>query len=114
MRTQQLVELILKTNIGARNSDKELIIAYLEAIGVLLTPNQKELIHMNASFETIRRIRQKLQEEGMYVAHQQVRRIRNIKSQEIQQRIPVTKAVKVPQLFGDDQFINKRQVRRDA
>ena len=72
MTITQRVENILKVSHQARNSDTELLIIYMQKAGMELTPRQVEVFKKLPSMETIRRIRQKLQEQGKYRADQSV------------------------------------------
>ena len=72
MNTKTRVESILKYCPKARNSDKELLVIYLQKSGMELTDKQIEVFMNMPSTESIRRIRQKLQEEGKYLADKEV------------------------------------------
>jgi len=56
-----------------RNDDFELIFSIWEDNGVILTPEQKQGIRNCPPPETIRRTRQKIQEQGMYQADDKTR-----------------------------------------
>jgi len=99
MRVSYLIEDVLKENVGARSSDKELYIAVWERLGFYLSETQKAKFRDLPSTETIRRVRQKLQEQGFYQATDGVRRSRNFKSLEVQQRMPKTRPEKVEPLL---------------
>lgn len=61
------VEKLLERNPDSRNSDKYLIYLYVhEVLGVPITYEQWQKIS-GVSFESIRRVRQKIQEEGRYL-----------------------------------------------
>lgn len=68
MTTAQRVENILRASQLARNSDKKLISIYLEKSGLNLTGSQIDKLMSLPSFETITRVRRKLQEQGKYPA----------------------------------------------
>jgi len=59
---------ILKVSSAARNSDRELLILYMQKFGMELTLKQIEKFRKMPSTETIRRSRQAIQEQGKYLA----------------------------------------------
>lgn len=81
------VEQALRDNLEARSDDRELIIEILQNHGADLTDQQKNLIRA-LSFETITRVRRKLQQEGQYLATDRVRRARKMKGMIMQQNVP--------------------------
>lgn len=87
MKISDRVENILKVSHGARNSDRELLIIYMQKFGVNLSETQMAKIREMPSFETIRRIRQKLQEEGKYPASKEVDEARFKKHQRMRHNI---------------------------
>lgn len=91
MKTHELVEHILKYNQSARNSDKELMIEYLQSTGAYLSEYQKAVIRKGASLETLTRVRRKLQEGGKYPATDKVTKERQFKSMQMQQISPKAK-----------------------
>lgn len=76
MSVTNQVEAILSHSRLARNSDKELWLIYAQKAGVNLSYEQMQAIRSLPSFETIRRVRQRLQEKGLYAADPQVNEIR--------------------------------------
>lgn len=72
MKVVDQVANILKVSEKARNSDRELFIIYLQKIGFNLNEHQIDLLRTMPSFETIRRSRQLLQEQGKYPASEKV------------------------------------------
>ena len=66
MTIKQRVENILRASRQARNSDIELQIIYMQKSGMELTEKQIQTLKSLPAMETIRRIRQKLQEDGEY------------------------------------------------
>jgi hypothetical protein len=66
MKINERVENILKVSRSARNSDKALLLIYMERSGIILTAEQKEIFNKLPAFETITRIRRILQEQGKY------------------------------------------------
>jgi hypothetical protein len=87
MRTTDRVEYLLKLDPKTRNSDKELIVQYLQRLGCDLSPRQIDIIK-SVNFESIRRERQKLQARGLYQADKQIKRERDFKSYRVQQTSP--------------------------
>lgn len=91
MTITQQVRNLLSFSPKARNDDKELYILYLQKSGMELTDKQLAIFRDMPSLETVRRIRQKLQESGEYVAAEPVRKKRHQKSLEMQQNAPTAK-----------------------
>lgn len=92
MKTSLLVEKILQTDAWSRDSDKRLILEVLRSLGADLDIAQEDII-MSVSFESIRRTRQKLNEQGKYLGSEAVRKERKMKSYEVQQSIKNTSDV---------------------
>lgn len=91
---EQVVELLennrrsLVSNTTPRDSDKELIVQFLQIhMKADLTPAQCAIIR-SVNFESIRRTRAKLQENGLYWGSPEVMRQRRIKGAEVQQTTP--------------------------
>lgn len=101
MTVTQRVENILKVSREARNSDVELLIIYMQKAGMDLTPHQIQVFKGLPTMETIRRIRQKLQEQGKYEADEQVKGTRRVKSMEMQQNAPQAKPERIEQILND-------------
>lgn len=72
MRTSTLVERILAEKPETRDSDRLLILYVWQAQGLKLTAEQIQQYKEVSSPESIRRTRQKLQEDGKYRASEQV------------------------------------------
>lgn len=87
MTIKQRVENILRASRMARNSDTELQIIYMQKSGMNLSQEQQQKFRELPSMETIRRIRQKLQEEGKYPADAEVEEARYQKFKELKQNI---------------------------
>lgn len=87
MTIKQRVENILRASRMARNSDTELQIIYMQKSGMNLSQEQQQKFRELPSMETIRRIRQKLQEEGKYPADAEVEEARYQKFKEVKQNI---------------------------
>lgn len=98
-----LVERILQHNLLARSSDNELNIEVLQARGANLSEHQKAIIR-DINFESIRRTRQKFQEQGKYPATDRIRRHRKFKGMQVQQMITQTKPEKVEKLIQEPMF----------
>lgn len=95
MRASAIIEGVLRDAPASRSSDRELYILVWEKYGFFMSATQKAKFRELPSSETIRRVRQKLQEQGHYAATDRVRRHRSQKGQEVQQRMPTTKPDKV-------------------
>lgn len=76
MTIKQRVENILRASRMARNSDTELQIIYMQKSGMNLTDEQLRIFRELPHMETIRRIRQKFQEDGEYPADKGVEQAR--------------------------------------
>lgn len=99
MNISERVENILKAVPATRSSDKELLIVYMQKAGMDLTPSQIALFKDLPSMETIRRIRQKLQEDGKYPASKEVEDQRFEKYKQTKGAIGVTNAVEAEELL---------------
>ncbi len=88
MKVSKVVEQVLSTSREARNSDKELLLRVMERFGLFLSESQRQKFLAMPQFETIRRIRQKIQESGKYLADQTIRRERTFKGLSMQQQSP--------------------------
>ena len=78
-----LVRQILSQFPETRNDDKELIIRAWEAQGLILSFYQKQKLRTIFSNETIRRSRQKIQEEGLFPPDEKTRRGRRLKQEKM-------------------------------
>lgn len=87
MNVTDRVENILKYAPKTRDSDTELIITYMQKAGMELSPKQIEVFKSLPKMETIRRIRQKFQEEGQYLASPEVDKARFKKFKEVRTNI---------------------------
>lgn len=87
MTVTERVENILKVSKNARNSDRELLIIYMQKSGMNLSDEQIKIFRKLPSMETIRRIRQKLQENGKYLADKGVEEQRYNKFKQVKQNI---------------------------
>lgn len=99
MRASAIIERVLRDHPESRSSDKELYILVWEQMGFFMSESQKAKFRDLTSSETIRRIRQKLQEQGRYPANDRIKRHRNSRSQEVQQQMPQTKPERVEPLL---------------
>lgn len=106
MNVTERVTNILKASKEARNSDKELWIIYAQKSGVGLSEQQIEKIKDMPSFETLRRVRQKIQSEGRYEANPEIKKERAHKAMVIQQNEPkasseqLERLIRVPAPWG--------------
>ncbi len=90
MRAKQitkLVEDILKTHPRTRDSDKDLFIAVLQMLGADLSERQREIMR-SVNLESVRRLRQKLQEDGQYLPSVDVAQRRKLKAQLVKDAVP--------------------------
>lgn len=87
MNITQQVESILRHSRQARNSDDELEIIFMQKSGMNLTPEQIKIFKEMPTMETIRRTRQKLQEQGKYEADHSVNEARYAKYQNVRANI---------------------------
>lgn len=78
MIIKKRVESILSNYPVTRNSDIELILRVWELEGVQLNPRVRAMIKECTAPETIRRVRQKFQEEGKYLASKKVEEQRSL------------------------------------
>lgn len=88
MNVTTQVENILKASRQARNSDKELQIIYMQKTGMDLDARQVQIFRDMPSLETLRRVRQKIQENGKFKADKPVEESRKFKSMQMQQQAP--------------------------
>lgn len=87
MTTTERIENILRTSSAARNSDLELWLVYAAKSGLNLSESQVRVLQDMPSMETIRRTRQKFQEQGKYPADEAVNEARYQKFKEVKQEI---------------------------
>lgn len=90
-KTTNLVRKILSYSRAARNSDKELQLLMMDEYGMNLSYEQREIFRQMPSTETIRRIRQKLQEKGEFVSDQNIASERKWRGMRMQQNAPTAK-----------------------
>lgn len=88
MKTSERVENILKASQRARNSDKYLLIIYMQRSGMNLTKEQIRIFEDMSSAETITRVRRQLQEQGKYPADEEVDNERFEKYQGMKHKTP--------------------------
>lgn len=82
------VRKILANSRMARNSDRHLLIEFMQLSGMDLTPRQQEVFLHLPSLESVRRVRQKLQENGNFPADPKIANEREYKSMRMQQITP--------------------------
>lgn len=102
MTVTQRVENILRVSKDARNSDKELLIIYMQKSGMNLTPEQVEIFKNLPAMETIRRVRQNLQEQGKYPASPEVEQQRYEKYKNVKQNISGSSTSEVERVVAGD------------
>lgn len=84
---------------ATRSSDKELLIVYMQKAGMDLTPSQIAMYRDLPSMESIRRVRQKIQENGELLATPEVEKARFEKYKKTKGAIGVTNAVEAEELL---------------
>lgn len=99
-RLTPLIEAILRDSPKARDSDSELNIQVLLRLGVELTDAQIDKLR-DINFESIRRTRQKLQEQGKYLPSPGVARQRRLKSYIMQQNTPTARPDRIERLVNE-------------
>lgn len=87
MKITEQVENILKASTKARNSDRELLVIYMQKAGMGLSDKQILVFKGMPSVETIRRTRQMLQEQGKYLPSKEVEEVRFKKFQNMRQAV---------------------------
>jgi hypothetical protein len=92
MRTKKLVERVLSQKPEARDDDKLLMLEIWEMQGLCFSETQKKAFRRASSPESIRRTRQKLQEEGQYKASKEVEEQRYQMYVEARDAIPTAPA----------------------
>jgi hypothetical protein len=86
MKTSNLVEWALKHDNNTRNNDWDLILKVWHEEGLHLSYQQQDFLKTHCSKpETIRRLRQKFQEQGDYLPSEQVEQVRYQKSVDTRQ-----------------------------
>jgi hypothetical protein len=101
MRVTSSVRQALRQNEQARSSDRVLLLQVWHDLGLDLTPAQQMKFLEIPPPETIRRIRQKLQEAGEYPATKSVTEAREFKSYAIQQNAPSAKPKRMEELLSE-------------
>ena len=107
MKTQPITEWVLLNKPETRNSDIDLIVEVWNAQGLHLTNQQIEHLKTRCSNpETIRRIRQKLQEQGKYLPSEQVENARYKKFVAVKGGIGVANAQETDELLNNNRAIH--------
>lgn len=105
MTITQQVRNLLAYSRSARNSDKVLIHLYLKRAGLELTATQIDKLLSLPSFETITRVRRKLQESGEFLPSQDVAKQRKLKSYAVQQNAPRSTAESLERVLEDGTIV---------
>lgn len=100
MNVSDSVERILREWPETRDSDNKLIVAFFQLRGANFTRKQMDLLE-SVSFESIRRSRQKIQEEGRYPATERVKKARKFKAMRVQQIAPKASPNYLQQTIND-------------
>lgn len=87
----RVVEMVLRDYPETRDSDRKLLVKVWAHCGLYLSEAQAYKFFSIAPPESIRRIRQKIQERGQYKASKRVAKVRELKSQVVQQNAPIAK-----------------------
>lgn len=101
MQITRVVEAILRDQPETRDSDRELLISIMQRYGVELTPRQIVAFRHMPSMETVRRVRQKIQSEGRYMASEHISRQRRLKGYVMQQNAPTASTERLERLVED-------------
>lgn len=99
MTISQQVRSILEHVPLTRSSDKELLVTYMQKSGMALTPKQIEIFKDMPSTETLRRIRQKIQEGGEFLATKEVEEARFNKYKQTKGSIGVANEAQTEELL---------------
>lgn len=99
MNITERVKNIMQAVPATRSSDKELLIVYMQKAGMDLTPSQIAMYRELPSMESIRRIRQKIQENGELLATPEVEKARFEKYKKTKGAIGATNAVEAEELL---------------
>lgn len=95
----KVVESILATQPECRDSDRELLINVMQRYGVDLSPRQIVAFRHMPSVESVRRVRQKIQEQGKYLPSERVAKQRRLKGYIMQQNAPKASPERTGQLL---------------
>lgn len=90
---------ILTRSRMARNSDRHLFLEFLQGSGMDLSARQVDVFLNLPSLESVRRVRQKLQETGNFPADAKVASERDFKSMQMQQITPSAKPEFIQQVL---------------
>lgn len=100
MLVSEIVEKTLSEKPETRSSDKRLFLEIGEHYGFILTIIQRQAFFDMPSFETMRRIRQKIQEQGRHLPTKEVMGHRRFKRWQVQQQIPKTNPNRIDNLLN--------------
>lgn len=106
MTTTEIIENILKQNHLARSDDKALLLAYWESQGLTLDYYQRAAFMKMKMPESVRRIRQKIQEKGLYRPEPKAYEKRQYRGEVIRSEIARRDASGTEELFEEkDDYI---------
>lgn len=88
MTTRQRTEAILRHVEDTRSDDKLLCILYMQKSGMALTDAQIKAFYAMDDLWTVRRCRQKIQEQGLYLAKPEVEEHRYQQFKKVRANIP--------------------------
>ena len=100
MNLTQQVESLLRHLPQTRNSDKELFVCFMQKYGLELSPKQIAKFKQMPSLETVRRTRQKIQEQGKFEASEAVNEDRYKKFQSVRNNIKSVEPEKLLETQG--------------
>lgn len=105
MKVTKLVEESLEQYNECRNSDRYLLLTVWHRLGFKLTSEQRSIFMDMPSAETIRRVRQKIQEGGKYPATIKIKKERYMKSMILGQAAPVYKPEHIENILERAQLV---------
>ena len=100
LTTTQRIRNILAMLPDTRNSDTELQIVFMQKSGMNLSEQQIALFKRMPKLETIRRVRQKIQESGEYEADPKIKKERAHKAMVMQQTTPTFNEQQIEQTLN--------------
>ena len=96
-----VVESILRDSPRTRDSDTELMLVYMQKMGMCLTPQQINTYRSLPAMETITRVRRSFQENGKYEASPTAKRTRHIKAAIVQHNTPEASPERVERVLTE-------------
>jgi pyruvate-formate lyase len=109
MKTKDKVERILRDYPATRNSDRELRKQYGKVYYGLTDEQVSVFDTFKEDFETIRRNRQKIQEEGLYKADKKVKVFREVRRAEVEVEMGYHPTQAIGQRMHEQKAAEKKQ-----